>query len=62
MIVEYEASIADRLGPAPAAPIVGYGTLHEKFRALGEEINYGTLSVDDAIAQFFTEIDIVLNG
>jgi multiple sugar transport system substrate-binding protein len=59
-IVDYEASIADRLGDAPPAPIVGYGSLHEKFRELTEELNFGTLTVDQAVDQFFAEMDVVL--
>lgn len=61
-IVDYEASIGDRLGAAPPVPIVGYGGLHEKFRQLGEEVNYGTLTVDDAVSQFFGEMNVILNG
>jgi multiple sugar transport system substrate-binding protein len=60
-IVDYEASIADRLGDAPPAPVVGYGSLHEKFRELTEELNFGTLTVDQAVEQFFAEMDVVLN-
>lgn len=57
----YEESIADRLGDAPPVPIVGYGTLEEKFRQLGTELNFGTLTVDEAVSQFFSEMDVVLN-
>jgi len=60
-IADYEASIADRLGDAPPVPIVGYGTLEEKFRLIGTELGYGTLTVDDAVSQFFSEMDVVLN-
>lgn len=60
-IADYEASIADRLGDAPPVPIVGYGTLEEKFRQLGAELGFGTITVDDAVSQFFTEMDVVLN-
>lgn len=60
-VKDYEASIADRLGDAPPVPIVGYGTLEEKFRQLGTELNFGTVTVDDAVAQFFAEMDVVLN-
>ncbi len=60
-IRDHEAAIADRLGDAPPVPIVGYGTLEEKFRQLGAELNFGTISVADAVSQFFTEMDIVLN-
>lgn len=59
-IKEYEASIADRLGDAPPVPIVGYGTLEEKFRQLGTELNFGTITVEDAVKQFFAEMDVVL--
>ncbi|MFJ6677731.1 ABC transporter substrate-binding protein [Microbacterium sp. NPDC091382] len=58
----YEESIADRLGDAPPVPIVGYGTLEEKFRQLGVELNFGTMTVDDAVSQFFTEMDVALNS
>lgn len=58
---DYEASIADRLGDAPPVPIVGYGTLEEKFRQLGTELNFGTITVEDAVSQFFSEMDVILN-
>ncbi|WP_298040434.1 extracellular solute-binding protein [uncultured Microbacterium sp.] len=61
-ISDYETAIADRLGDAPPVPVVGYGTIEEKFRQLGAELNFGTITVDDAVAQLFTEIDVVLNG
>ncbi|KAF2418526.1 extracellular solute-binding protein [Microbacterium sp. B35-30] len=60
-VKEYEALIADRLGDAPPVPIVGYGTLEEKFRQLGTELSFGTVTVDDAVSQFFAEMDVVLN-
>jgi len=60
-IRDYEASISDRLGDAPPVPIVGYGSLEEKFRVLGTELNFGTTTVDDAVKQFFNEMDVVLN-
>jgi len=60
-ISDYEASIADRLGDAPPVPIVGYGSLEEKFRQLGQELGFGTLTVDEAVEQFFNEMDVVLN-
>lgn len=59
-VADYEASITDRLGDAPPVPIVGYGSLHEKFRELAEELNFGTLTVDEAVTQFFTEMDVIL--
>jgi multiple sugar transport system substrate-binding protein len=60
-IADYEASISDRLGDAPPVPIVGAGTLEEKFRQLGTELGFGTITVEDAVSQFFSEMDVVLN-
>ena len=60
-VKDYEASIADRLGDAPPVPIVGYGTLEEKFRQLGQELGFGTITPEEAATQFFNEMDVVLN-
>ena len=59
-IVEYETAIADRLGDAPPVPVIGYGSLEAKFRELVPEINFGTLTVDQAVEQFFAEMDVIL--
>lgn len=56
----YEESIEDRLGDAPPVPIVGYGSLEEQFRLIGIELNFGTITVDEAVSRFFTEMDVVL--
>ena len=60
-IADYEASIADRLGDAPPVPIVGYGTLEEKFRVLGLDLGLGVTTPEEAAAEFFSEMDVVLN-
>ena len=39
---------------------MGYGTLEEKFRQIGTELNFGTMTVDEAVSEFFTEMDVVL--
>lgn len=61
-VKDYEEGIADRLGEAPPVPVVGYGTIEEEFRQIGLELVYGTITVDDAVDRFFSEMDIVLNG
>ncbi|WP_114589143.1 ABC transporter substrate-binding protein [Microbacterium arborescens] len=61
-VKEYEESIADRLGDAPPVPIVGYGTIEEEFRKLGTELAFGTITVDEAVERFFSQMDITLNG
>lgn len=61
-IQDYEASISDRLGAPPTVPIVGFGTLEEKFRQLGSDLGLGVTTPDAAAAEFFTEMDVVLNN
>ncbi|MFV0429900.1 MAG: ABC transporter substrate-binding protein [Arachnia sp.] len=61
-VSDYEASIADRLGDPPPVPVIGYGSLEEKFRLIGSEIGLGTTSVDDAVTQYFSEMSAILGG
>ncbi|WP_432484776.1 ABC transporter substrate-binding protein [Kineococcus esterisolvens] len=56
-IVAYEESIADELGESPAPLPIGFGTLETNFKRLGEDINYGRLTVDEAVDQWFTEAE-----
>jgi multiple sugar transport system substrate-binding protein len=59
-ILDYEASIADRLGDPPPVPIVGYGSVEAKFKALGQELGFGTVTVDAAVDQLFAEIEVIV--
>jgi multiple sugar transport system substrate-binding protein len=59
-ILDYESSIKDRLGQAPPVPVVGYGSIEEKFRQLGEELGLGTVTVAQAVDQFFSEMETIL--
>ena len=59
-VQQYEASITDRLGDPPPLPVSGQGSLEEKFRQLGVELGFGTLTIPEAVDQFFIEMDVVL--
>lgn len=59
-ILDYETSIKNRLGEAPPVPVVGYGSVEEKFRQLSEELGLGSITVDQAVNQFFNEMDTIL--
>ena len=59
-VADYIDSQADRIGEAPPVPVVGYGSLEQKFWDLGKELGLGTISVDDAVTQFFAEADAIL--
>ncbi|HBS74399.1 MAG TPA: hypothetical protein DEB55_08440, partial [Microbacterium sp.] len=60
-VQQYEASITDRLGDPPPLPVSGQGSLEEKFRQLGVELGFGTLTIPEAVDQFFIEMDVVLD-
>ena len=60
-IIDYEESIADRIGDAPPVPIVGYGSVEAEFKALGQELGFGTITVDEAVDRLFGEIDVIVN-
>ncbi|NHI15688.1 ABC transporter substrate-binding protein [Microbacterium excoecariae] len=59
-VADFLTSVEDRIGDAPPAPVVGYGSLEQKFWDLGKELGLGTLSVDEAVEQFFSEADVLL--
>lgn len=59
-VADYIASVADRVGEAPPVPVIGYGSLEQKFWELGKEIGLGTMTVDGAVDQFFNEADVIL--
>lgn len=58
-VLEYEASISDRLGEAPPAPPVGYGQVEQLFTSIGQELGYGTISVDEAVDRLFSQLDVI---
>lgn len=59
-VADYIEAAAERIGDAPPVPVVGYGTLEQKFWDLGKSLGLGVISVDDAVSQFFSEADVVL--
>lgn len=59
-VADYLDSVADRIGEAPPVPVAGYGSLEQTFWDLGKEIGLGTLSVDDAVTEFFQEAGVIL--
>lgn len=59
-VADYIASVADRIGDAPPVPVVGYGSLEQKFWDLGKALGLGAITVDEAVSQFFAEAKVVL--
>ncbi len=60
-VVAYEESIAKYLTDAPEPPIVGFGTLESEFLRIQEELNYGKVTVDQAVDQWFTSAEDVIS-
>ncbi|MDJ1114284.1 ABC transporter substrate-binding protein [Microbacterium dauci] len=60
-VADYIDANADRIGDAPPIPVIGYGSLEQKFWDLGKELGLGTKTVDDAVSEFFAEADVILN-
>lgn len=54
-VAAYEDNISDQLTKAPPAPPKGAGTLEQAFIRIAEELQYGRITVDQAVNQFFTE-------
>lgn len=59
-VVAYEDSISKYLSDAPEPPIVGFGTLETEFLRIQEELNYGKVTVDQAVDQWFTSAEDVI--
>lgn len=55
VIFDYEAAIEPKLGPAPAVPPKGAGSIQKLLQRTYEEIAFERLSVDDAVARFMSE-------
>jgi len=60
LVVDYEKSIEKYLKDAPEPPIVGFGTLEASFKRTGSDLNYGKLTVDAAVEQWFKEAEDVI--
>lgn len=59
-VVDYEKSIEKYLKDAPEPPIVGFGTLEAAFLRTNEDLNYGKLTIDGAVDQWFKEAEDVI--
>ncbi|WBB89900.1 extracellular solute-binding protein [Verrucosispora sp. WMMC514] len=59
-VAAYEDELRDQLTKAPPAPPKGAGTLEQAFIRIAEELQYGRITVDEAVNQFFTEAEETL--
>ncbi|WFE28673.1 extracellular solute-binding protein [Solwaraspora sp. WMMD791] len=61
-VAAYEETIADQLTQAPPAPPRGAGSIEAAFIRISEELHYGRISVAQAVDQFFTEAEEILQS
>jgi multiple sugar transport system substrate-binding protein len=61
-VAAYEDDLKDKFGKTPPAPPKGAGTLEQAFIRITEELQYGRISVDEAVDQFFTEAEETLGS
>ena len=62
IILDYEETVKEHLEPAPPAPPSGAGGVELKFMEIYEQVQYGTMPLDEATAQFFTEAEALFQG
>jgi multiple sugar transport system substrate-binding protein len=61
-VAAYEDQLKDKFGKTPPAPPKGAGSLEQAFTRIIEELQYGRISVDQAVDQFFTEAEETLGS
>ena len=61
-VAAYEDGLKDKFGKTPPAPPKGAGSLEQAFIRITEELQYGRISVDEAVGQFFTEAEETLGS
>jgi multiple sugar transport system substrate-binding protein len=60
LVYEFESTIDPDLSDTPIAPPPGDGEVQAIIQRLNEEISFGRLSIDEAVAQFFTEANAAI--
>ncbi|GAB3085863.1 ABC transporter substrate-binding protein [Isoptericola nanjingensis] len=56
-VVQYEEDVADVVTETVPVPVEGVGELEAEFKRLSEELQYGNLTVDEFVSQWFSFAD-----
>lgn len=59
-VVEYEAALEPHLTGSVPSPVAGFGTVETAFARINGDLAHGAVTLDDAVAQFFTEAEAAL--
>ncbi|MCI2240682.1 extracellular solute-binding protein [Paenibacillus sp. TRM 82003] len=59
-ILAYEESLEPYLTSSPPPPVAGFGSLETAFTRIGQDLSHGSITVDQAVEQWFTEAESAL--
>jgi multiple sugar transport system substrate-binding protein len=54
-VVAYEEAVADHVTEPVPVPVKGFGSIEAEYKRLGEELAYGTITVDEFVESWFSE-------
>jgi len=58
-VVAYEEAVADQVTEPVPVPVKGFGSIEAEYKRLGEELAYGTITVDAFVESWFSEAAIM---
>jgi multiple sugar transport system substrate-binding protein len=50
--------VTEQVTESTPIPVKGFGTIEAKWKTLGEELAYGTITPDDFASQWFSEAEL----
>ncbi|GII98330.1 carbohydrate ABC transporter substrate-binding protein (CUT1 family) [Sediminihabitans luteus] len=56
-VVAYEDSVADIVTESAPIPVQGFGAIEAEFKRLGEELQYGNITVDEFVEQWWANAE-----
>jgi multiple sugar transport system substrate-binding protein len=58
-VVAYEEAVADQVTEPVPVPVKGFGSIEAEYKRLGEELAYGTITIDEFVESWFAEAAIM---
>jgi multiple sugar transport system substrate-binding protein len=59
-VTAYEEAVADQVTEPVPVPVKGFGSIEAEYKRLGEELNYGTITVDEFVDSWFSEAALMI--
>ena len=58
-VVAYEEAVAEYVTEPVPIPVKGFGSIEAEYKRLGEELAYGTITVDEFVETWFAEAQLM---